>query len=50
MEKQEIIEDVQEIIELETGEKSSQYSDDTPEQDKPFNLAEWIDTEAFPSS
>ena len=48
--QEEIVDDVQEIIEMETGSKSSQYSDNTPEHDRPFNLAEWIDTEAFPSS
>jgi hypothetical protein len=38
-----------EIIEIETNEKSSEYSQ-VPDENKPFNMSEWLDTESFPAS
>lgn len=39
----------QEIIEIETNEKSSEYSY-IPDENRPFNMSEWLDTESFPAS
>lgn len=44
--------DEQEIIELDTCEedKSSNFSHDTPDANKPFSMSDWLDTEHFPTS
>lgn len=43
--------DDNEIIEIDTEGKSSQYTYDAkPDANKPFSMSEWIDTESFPMS